>query len=94
MADIFVSYARVEKTRVEQLVAALENQRCSVWWDPEIVPGQEFDRQVAAELAQASAVGVVWSKDSVEPRWARGEARKGARPRLCERPRLPVPAVL
>ena len=40
MADIFVSYARADKARVAPLVAALERQGWSVWWDPAIVPGQ------------------------------------------------------
>ncbi|HKY00701.1 MAG TPA: TIR domain-containing protein [Steroidobacteraceae bacterium] len=78
MADVFVSYARVDKHRVVPLVAALESQRWSVWWDPEIIPGQEFDELVARELGRASAVLVVWTRDSVQSRWVRGEAREGA----------------
>jgi adenylate cyclase len=54
-----------------------------VWWDPEIVPGQEFDRMIHAELASAGAVLAVWTKDSVESRWVRGEARSGLRPGPC-----------
>ena len=76
MADVFVSYARSDKTRVAPLVAAIEAQGWSVWWDPEISPGQEFDRQIAAELKLARAVVVVWTPKSVESRWVRGEARE------------------
>lgn len=78
MADVFVSYARSDRARVAPLVAALEEQGWSVWWDPAIAPGQEFDRLIAAELAVASAVLVVWTAGSVESRWVRGEARDGA----------------
>jgi adenylate cyclase len=78
MADVFVSYARSDKARVAPLVAAIEAQGWSVWWDPEITPGQEFDRQIAAELKIAAAVLVVWTPNSVESRWVRGEAREGA----------------
>ena len=46
VADIFVSYSRQDRPRVAPLVAALEAQGWSVWWDPEIVGGQEFDRQI------------------------------------------------
>jgi hypothetical protein len=49
-----------------------------VWWDPEIDPGQEFDRQIAAALKAACAVVVVWTPTSVESRWVRGEARDAA----------------
>lgn len=78
MADVFVSYSRNDKARVAALVAALEGQGWSVWWDPAISPGQEFDRQIAEELARAAAVLVVWTEDSVKSRWVRGEARDGA----------------
>src|SRR5512144_2121893 len=78
MADVFVSYARTDKARVAPLVAAIEAQGWSVWWDPEIAAGQEFDRQIAAELKSAAAVVVVWTPTSVESRWVRGEARDAA----------------
>lgn len=78
MADVFVSYSRRDRARVAPLVAAIEARGWSVWWDPEIAPGQEFDRLIDAQLAQARAVLVVWSADSVASRWVRGEAREAA----------------
>ena len=39
MADVFVSYARSDKVRVAPLVAAIEAQGWSVWWDPDINAG-------------------------------------------------------
>jgi adenylate cyclase len=78
VADVFVSYARSDRTRVAPLVAAIESQGWTVWWDPEIVPGQDFDGQIATELADAAAVLVVWTPASVQSRWVRGEAREGA----------------
>jgi len=50
MADVFVSYARSDKARVAPLVAVLESQGWSVWWDTEIATGQEFDRQISTQL--------------------------------------------
>src|SRR5512147_2505919 len=78
MADIFISYARSDRLLVAPLVAAIEAEGWSVWWDPEIATGQEFDRHIADELKAASAVLVVWTAASVESRWVRGEARVGA----------------
>jgi adenylate cyclase len=78
MVDVFVSYARSDKALVAPLVAALEAQGWSVWWDPAIAPGQEFDIQIAAELRSAAAVLVVWTRQSVDSRWVRGEARDAA----------------
>jgi TolB-like protein len=78
MADVFVSYCRRDKARVARLVAAIQAEGWSVWWDPDITPGQEFDRQIDAELELASAALVVWTPASVESRWVRGEAREAA----------------
>ncbi len=78
MADVFISYARTDRSRVAPLVAAIEARGWSVWWDPAIAPGQEFDRQIASELKSCAVVLVVWTPDSVNSRWVRGEARDGA----------------
>src|SRR5215469_3747565 len=97
MADIFVSYARHDKARVAPIVAALESEGWSVWWDPEIVPGQQFDDRIAEEIDHARAVVVVWTPTSVGSRWVRGEAREAADrgilvPVRFESARLPIDA--
>jgi len=95
MADVFVSYARSDKARVAPLVAAIEAKGWSVWWDPEITPGQEFDDQIEAEIDAAKAVLVIWTPVSVASRWVRGEAREAAErgilvPVRFEQARLPM----
>jgi adenylate cyclase len=95
VADVFVSYARSDKARVAPLVAAIEAKGWSVWWDPEISPGQEFDDQIDAEINAAKAVLVVWTPTSVGSRWVRGEAREAAErgilvPVRFEQARLPM----
>jgi adenylate cyclase len=95
MADVFVSYARSDKARVAPLVAVIEAKGWTVWWDPEISPGQEFDDQIDAEIDAAKAVLVVWSPLSVTSRWVRGEAREAAErgilvPVRFEQARLPM----
>ncbi len=78
MADIFISYSRQDKARVAPLVAALEAVGWSVWWDPEIAPGEEFDGLISRELDAARSLVVVWTAQSVDSRWVRGEARDAA----------------
>ena len=78
MADVFLSYARVDRGQVEPLVHALEAEGYSVWWDPQIAAGQEFDELIAQELQRAECVVVVWTETSVASRWVRGEARDAA----------------
>lgn len=67
MADVFVSYARTDRARVAPLVAAIVAKGWSVWWDPEITPGQEFDDQIDAEIDAAKAVMVVWTTGPTIP---------------------------
>lgn len=95
MADVFVSYARADKARVAPLVAVLVARGWSVWWDPEIAPGQDFDDLIEQELLAARAVLVVWTSTSVASRWVRGEARDAAErsilvPVRFEQARLPI----
>src|SRR5690348_15752958 len=95
MADVFVSYARADKARVAPLVAAIEAKGWSVWWDPEISPGREFDDAIDVELQAAKAVLVVWTPVSVVSRWVRGEARDAAErgilvPVRFDQARLPI----
>ncbi len=78
LADIFVSYARADRELVEPLVAALQREGWSVWWDPAIIPGDDFEDLIAQELDSAGAVIVVWSPNSVTSRWVKGEAREAA----------------
>ena len=98
MADIFVSYARADKARVTPLVVALEAQGWSVWWDPAITPGQEFDELIRREIETAQAVVVVWTPTSAASRWVRGEARLGAErdvlvPVRFDKAQLPIDAM-
>src|SRR5271168_367216 len=95
MADVFVSYSRSDKARVAPLVAAIEANGWSVWWDPAIDAGQQFDDQIDAELQAANAVLVIWTPTSVGSRWVRGEARDAAErgilvPVRFEDARLPI----
>jgi adenylate cyclase len=78
LADIFVSYSRQDKARVAPLVAALEAEGWSIWWDPAITPGEEFDSLISKELDAAKTLLVVWTGSSVDSRWVRGEARDAA----------------
>ena len=74
MADIFISYARADRDRIEKLASALEGEGYSLWWDRHIEGGAEFSKDIERELETAKAVIVAWSKDSIESRWVKDEA--------------------
>jgi type IV/VI secretion system ImpK/VasF family protein len=78
MADIFISYARVNRTSAERLAEALEDHGWSVWWDPEIPAGKTFDDIIEKALEAAKSVVVLWSKHSIKSSWVRTEAAEGA----------------
>lgn len=88
MSDIFISYAREDRERVAPIAKILASLGWSVWWDPNILSGAEFDEVIAKELKAARCVLVMWSAKSVESRWVRGEARDGLQRNIV------VPAVL
>ena len=77
MADIFISYARKDRTRVRSLANALSAHGWSVWWDPEIQSGKRFSQVITESLASARCVIVVWSHQSIDSDWVREEADVG-----------------
>jgi serine/threonine-protein kinase len=78
MSDVFVSYKAEDRSRVAPLVAALEADGHSVWWDAHIAGGEEWRDEIADQLEAASCVIVVWSKRSIgkEGRFVRDEATR------------------
>ena len=74
MAQIFFSYARPDKDRIEPLVRLLQQQGWSVWWDVKITPGKRWSSVLEKELGEAKCVVVVWSAHSVESDWVLTEA--------------------
>jgi formylglycine-generating enzyme required for sulfatase activity len=95
MADIFLSYARVDRARVLPLVQALERRGWSVWWDLHIPFGKSYAQVIEEELEAARCVVVVWSQTSVRSYWVNTEAAEGAHkgvlvPLMIDAVRLPL----
>lgn len=88
MADIFISYAREDGERAKRLAEALEQHGWSVWWDPDIHPGETWDQVIERELDAARCVTVLWSKRSILKDWVRVEATEGLDRRIL------VPALI
>jgi len=74
MSDIFVSYARADRERVEPLVQAIEAQGLDVWWDRDIAYGESYHRVIEQALKRAKCAIVVWSRNSVGSEWVTNEA--------------------
>jgi tetratricopeptide (TPR) repeat protein len=74
MADIFISYAREDVAWVEKLNRALEAQGYRVWWDRNLATGARYLKETEAQLREARATVVVWSKISINSHWVADEA--------------------
>lgn len=77
MADVFFSYKREDRARVERIVRLLESEGLTVWWDPSLVAGERFEWVISREINQARCVLVAWSASSVGAMWVRDEAAIG-----------------
>lgn len=74
VADIFISYARADQSKIAQLVSALEENGHSLWWDQQIEGGRHFAKDIEKEIRTAKAVIVAWSASSLESHWVLDEA--------------------
>jgi TIR domain len=77
MADVFISYAREDKARAEQVARGLGALGLDVFWDSEIPPGQTWADYIEEKLSSCKAVVVLWSTHSTRSQWVREEARMG-----------------
>lgn len=77
MPDIFLSYSSNDRERIKPLVAALEGQGWSVWWDRKIPPGKTWHQTIEEALNDAKCVVVAWTADSVKSDWVMIEAEEG-----------------
>src|SRR6185369_1749434 len=76
--DVFISYAKGDRSRAAELASILETKGLSVWWDRDITPGRTFDDVIEEALTNARSVVVLWSAESVKSRWVRTEASAAA----------------
>ncbi len=74
MADIFISYARDDRAKIQSIVQELEEQGYAVWYDASLEAGETFSDEIMRELEDAKCVIVVWSENSARSTWAYSEA--------------------
>lgn len=75
--DIFLSYKREERPRVEAIAGALRDLKFNVWFDARLVSGRAFDDEINLQIRTARAVLVCWSAAAVGSEWVRAEATIG-----------------
>ncbi|HEX5871553.1 MAG TPA: N-acetylmuramoyl-L-alanine amidase [Longimicrobium sp.] len=85
-SDIFISYAREDRGRVQPIAEALAQRGYGVWWDKGLRGGEDYRDRIEEMLKTARCVVVAWSKDSVQSDFVLDEAGRGHRRKVL----LPV----
>ena len=77
MSDVFISYKREDKARVETLYSLLLDLDVPVWFDAGIEVGMEWETRILDQIEKAKAVIVYWSFAAVSSHWVLREAQIG-----------------
>ena len=96
MAEVFVSYSRVNRDRIVTVSEALEQGGYSVWWDRALAPGDDYALLIEEQIDASKAVVVAWSETARQSLWVRAEANEaldaGQLVQInLDRARLPLP---
>jgi hypothetical protein len=90
MTDIFISYKREDRAKVETLAQDLKAEGFEVWWDTDLAIGTSYSKSISQELETAKAVVVVWTKSSISSDWVQEEATRGKQRNVLVPVRLDV----
>jgi hypothetical protein len=74
MTDVFFSYKREDRAKVEKLVRCIEAAGYTVWWDPQIKAGERYADVIGRSLEDAKCVVIGWSELSTKSDFVRDEA--------------------
>jgi hypothetical protein len=96
MADVFVSYSRLNRDRIVAVSDNLEETGYSVWWDRALAPGDDYALLIEEQIDASKCVVVAWSETARQSLWVRAEANEaldaGKLVQInLDRTRLPLP---
>jgi hypothetical protein len=76
-ANVFLSYAKKDKQRVEPLVRQLQARGWTVFWDQDLIVGDDWREVIEWHLDNAQCIVTAWSKESNQSDWVKYEATRG-----------------
>jgi len=79
MSDVFISYARTDREFAQRLCEALRSRGIAVWWDFDLVGGDDFRSRIGGVIEGARRVVVLWSEQSVQSHFVVDEASEAKR---------------
>jgi hypothetical protein len=74
MTDVFLSYSREDRAIAEAIARELQHLGVDVWWDHELLGGEDYRRRISDILERVRAAIVIWSRRSIESQWVISEA--------------------
>lgn len=77
MADVFISYSRLDHERVQPIADRLTTLGFSIWWDKHLRAGQMFVDEIEHQLDNARAVLTAWSVHARDSTWVYAESSRG-----------------
>lgn len=73
--DVFISYKSEDRERVRQIVSYLEALGVGVYWDRNLLPGQDYSQELTGRARAARAILVCWSAKANASHWVFHEAK-------------------
>jgi len=77
--DVFISYARSDREVAHRLSEALRQRGFRVWWDWDLVGGEDFRGRIRDVIDATERVLVLWSATSVQSHFVIDEASEAKR---------------
>jgi hypothetical protein len=74
MTEVFISYSRADRQVAEATALELQRLGVEVWWDHDLVGGDDYRRRISEILTRAQVAIVIWSRRSVDSQWVTSEA--------------------
>lgn len=79
MADVFISYSRTHRALTEALANDLESKGLDIWWDTDLLAGEDYRERIMSELKGCRAAIVIWTPESVRSAYVLSEAERARR---------------
>jgi hypothetical protein len=76
LADVFISYSRLDHERVQPIADRLSSLGYSIWWDKHLRAGQVFVDEIERQLDSAKAVLTAWSANARNSTWVYAESSR------------------
>jgi len=74
MTEVFLSYSRTDRAVAEAIAQELQQLGVEVWWDNELIGGDNYRTKISDILTRVRVAIVVWSRRSIDSQWVISEA--------------------